>query len=539
MLFSILPLALAAPLTRRDVVDWDTIVIGSGPAGIIAATRIAEAGGRTLLLEAGGPSYYVTGGTQRPSWLDNTNLSRVDVPGLYNSIFANSGNLTCERWSAAYGGCTVGGSSAINAGLWFKPPASDWDLYFPSGWQSSDVLNATQRLEQRQPSTNDTSADGIRYEQTSFDVTNDWLTRAGYTEVDLNREADTKSKVFGHPIYDYSGGQRGGPVTNYLQDALKLENFGFRTGARVMRISQRQGTADGVVLDSGEIISLAVNGRVISSAGAIQSPQLLMYSGIGPTTELSKLQSAGVLVQTMDEWIVNEAIGQGLYDNPNTFIELESTRIDSYTYSYDAVAEADAAAYVQNRTGPYTFAGQTVTFWDFINRTTDTQTDLVGLQGTVGTAGYQDYTSNHTMTLNVYGTSGLRSRGQVVLDDSLKSSSSKVLYQDPQDALDIATFIRELFDFLPDDLTPLNIRQDATIEEIRAYITTSSPYAVGQVNHWSSSCALQSCVDVNTLVIGTTNIHVVDASIVAPLTVNPQMGIMIAAEHAAQRILSM
>ena len=67
-----------------------------------------------------------------------------------------------------------------------------------------------------------------------------------------------------------------------------------------------------------------------------------------------------------------------------------------------------------------------------------------------------------------------------------------------------------------------------------------SPYARGVVNHWSSSCRLDgSCADKTAKVAGTTNIHVVDASILAPLSVNPQMGVMIAAEHASDLILAL
>ena len=62
--------------------EWDAIVVGAGPAGIIVADRLSEAGKRTLLLEQGGKSYGIVGGTQRPGWLTGTNLSRVDVPGL-------------------------------------------------------------------------------------------------------------------------------------------------------------------------------------------------------------------------------------------------------------------------------------------------------------------------------------------------------------------------------------------------------------------------------------------------------------------------
>ena len=61
---------------------WDAVVVGAGTAGIIVADRLSEGGKKTLLLELGGSSYGITGGTERPPWLEGTNLSRVDVPGL-------------------------------------------------------------------------------------------------------------------------------------------------------------------------------------------------------------------------------------------------------------------------------------------------------------------------------------------------------------------------------------------------------------------------------------------------------------------------
>lgn len=151
MLFELIPLLLALPTTLlaaplQDATSagladapWDIIVVGAGSAGIIVADRMSEAGKKTLLLEEGGPSYGITGGTEKPNWLQGTTLSRVDVPGLYQSIFSTTSSLLCSRWAVPFGGCTIGGSSAVNAGLFFQPPASDWDKYNPAGWKSADV----------------------------------------------------------------------------------------------------------------------------------------------------------------------------------------------------------------------------------------------------------------------------------------------------------------------------------------------------------------------------------------------------------------
>lgn len=444
----------------------------------------------------------------------------------------------------ANGGCTLGGSSAINAGLFFEPPASDYDLYFPDGWKSADMESSTVRVYNAQPSTNLTSTDGKRYLQSGYDAARKWLVDGlGFKDVDINAQANDKTQVFGYPIFDYSNGQRGGPVVSYLQGAMPRENFHLQTGARVVRVERSGSTATGVTVSVGgaeQLIQLAANGRVILSAGAIQSPALLMNSGIGDPADLTKLRDGGKLspAMTQDQWIALPAVGQGLFDNPNTFIELTAPSIQSYVHSYDNPIPEDKDLYLQQRSGPYTFASQTSVFWDTVNHDDGSVT---GVQGTIDSSGFAEFNDDKTITLNVYGTSGLKSSGRLVLDSNLvPGPDTNVYYSDPRDAQDIASWIFKLFQKLPDaGLTPLNIPQTATQAEIETYITTPSSFARKQVNHWSSSCRIGSCVDANTVVTGTTNIHVVDSSIIAPLSVNPQFGVMVAAEKASERILAL
>lgn len=424
------------------------------------------------------------------------------------------------------------------------------------------MQNAIKKLYARQPSANVTSDNKMLYLQSGYDVAREWLVdNANYTSLDINQYASNKTKVFGHPskslvrkgleylltraiVFDYSNGQRGGPATTYLQSAKERSNFRLQSGARVSRVVREGDNATGVMVQlngtgSEIFVRLSQSGRVVLSGGAIQSPQLLMSSGIGDSGTLMRLATAGKLQPnlTSAEWINNTAIGQGLFDNPNTFIEFQSANVSSYVYSYNSPIPADASLYLRNRSGPYSFASETSVFWTMMNNSAGRQ---VGLQGTIDSAGYNNLNKNGTITLNVYGTSGLGSRGNVTLnDDFVPGPSDGIYYSDLQDARDIATFIRSIFDSLPTSLMPLNIARNASVDEIYTYITTPSAYAVGQVNHWSSSCKIGTCVDGNTTVIGTRNIHVVDGSIVEPLTVNPQFGIMAAAERASELILAL
>ncbi|CAL8575084.1 hypothetical protein XPA_001028 [Xanthoria parietina] len=339
LLFSI---HLQATPIKRQTTSYDVIVVGSGPAGVIIASRLSENPARSvLLIEGGGPSYYVTGGRERPQWLSGTNLSRVDVPGLYSTIYSNpSTALLCQNKIRAYGACTIGGNSAINAGLFFEPPASDFDKYFPAGWKHSDVSPAITRLYQKQPSTNKPSRDGLYYQQSGYEAAKQWLVgNANYTELNINANSRRKTKVFGHPVYDYQNGQRSGPVITYLQQALTRPNFRLQSGTWVQRVVRTGDTATGVVVNvngATSTISLKPNGRVIVSGGALKSPELLMKSGIGDPAVLSTLAAANQLGSLpSSQWINNTAVGAGLFDNPNTFIEMSAPTIQAYNYVYE------------------------------------------------------------------------------------------------------------------------------------------------------------------------------------------------------------
>jgi len=98
---------------------FDYIVVGGGAGGLPIADRLSEAGKSVLLIEKGPASTGEHGGTMKPAWLEGTDLTRFDVPGLCNQIWKDSKGIACED-TDQMAGCVLGGGTAVNAGLWFK-----------------------------------------------------------------------------------------------------------------------------------------------------------------------------------------------------------------------------------------------------------------------------------------------------------------------------------------------------------------------------------------------------------------------------------
>lgn len=107
------------PVPVPDGAAYDYIIVGGGAGGLPLADRLSEAGHKVLLIEKGPPSSGRWGGTMKPAWLDGTNLTRFDVPGLCNQIWHDSTGIACDGVDQM-AGCVLGGGTAVNAGLWWR-----------------------------------------------------------------------------------------------------------------------------------------------------------------------------------------------------------------------------------------------------------------------------------------------------------------------------------------------------------------------------------------------------------------------------------
>lgn len=288
---------------------YDYIVVGGGASGLVVSERLAETGKSVLVLERGGPSLFSSGGDALTSW--NQSLTVYDVPALF---------LLLPSWPEIYSpctdvpagaaaGCILGGGTVVNGLQWVRPPSFDFDDKWPLGWQWADVRDAAERLYERNPGSTTPSSDGKHWDNAVWDVTSKFFSLGGYKQVDTNEEPDEKYKVYSYPALNTEGGYRAGPVRTYLPLAVARPNFQLQLHTKVIRTVRTKSKITGVEVEDAtgkrSIISINPGGKVILAAGAMSSPRILFNSGIGPADQISivKNGTSRVVLPAREEWI--------------------------------------------------------------------------------------------------------------------------------------------------------------------------------------------------------------------------------------------
>ncbi|KAK1756220.1 putative cellobiose dehydrogenase precursor [Echria macrotheca] len=538
---------------------FDYIVVGGGAGGIPLADKLSEAGKSVLLIEKGPASSGRWGGSLKPNWLQGTNLTRFDVPGLCNQIWVDSVGIACTD-TDQMAGCVLGGGTAVNAGLWFKPYNLDWDYLFPSGWKFADVQGAINRVFSRIPGTDTPSMDGQRYLQDGFNVLAGGLRNSGWSEITANSDPNRKNRTFAHTPYMFSGGERGGPLATYLVSANQRSNFKMWLNTSVRRLVREGGHVTGVEVEAfrdggykGVVPLTSISGRVILSAGTFGSAKILLRSGIGPKDQLDIVKNSVVDGPTMisnDSWI-NLPVGYNLDDHVNTDTVITHPGVRFYDF-YQAWTDpntTDSSNYLSARKGILAQSAPNIgpMFWEEIKGADGVVRQL---QWTARVEGSFDVPNGFAMTMSQYLGRGAKSRGRMTITPNLGTIVSDVPYlKDANDKAAVVQGIVNLQNALKNvqgltwQYPPANMTAQAYVDAMPV------SYAVRRSNHWMGTNKIgsddgrqggSSVVDLNTQVYGTDNLFVVDASIFPGVpTTNPSSYIVTAAEHASQKILAL
>jgi choline dehydrogenase-like flavoprotein len=324
---------------------YDIIIVGAGSAGCVLANRLSASGNKRVLLLEAGPS----------DWHPLIHMP-AGIARLANNRRLNW-NYRTEPQAQLQGrtlwwprGKTLGGSSSINAMCYVRGVPGDYDRWAQATgdarWSWEQVLPWFVHSEDNTRGASNLHGSGgplgvsdLRYRNPLTEVFIDSAVGAGYAR---NDDFNGPSQD-GFGLYQVTqrNGARCSTAAAYLRPARERPNLEVRTGAPVARVVIAQGRAVGVQLQGSD--TLIEGGEVILAGGAVNTPQLLMLSGIGPADHL---REHGLAVQ-----VDQPGVGANLQDH------LDICTLDGSTQkvTYDHLNELAAGwRFLRHREGPGT-----------------------------------------------------------------------------------------------------------------------------------------------------------------------------------------
>jgi choline dehydrogenase len=334
--------------------DYDYIVVGAGSAGCLLANRLsADPRKRVLVLEAGGRDnwiwfhipvgYLFAIGNPRADWCFRTEPEE----GL------NGRSLAYPR------GKVIGGSSAINAMIYMRGQAADYDHWRQlglAGWGWDDVLPYFKKHEHHFLGAGESHAVGgewrVEAPRLRWDLTDAVRAAAAQCNIppidDFNT-GDNEGSGYFH--VNQKRGVRWSAARGFLKPALGRPNLRLETHCQVERILFDGRRAVGIAWRrDGVAQSARCRGEVVLAAGAIGSVQLMLLSGLGPAAQLAAFGIPVVLERP--------GIGENLQDHLQLRMIYRVSGVKTLNETYHSLPHRAAMGlrYLLFRRGPLTMA---------------------------------------------------------------------------------------------------------------------------------------------------------------------------------------
>jgi choline dehydrogenase len=325
----------------------DYVVIGAGSSGCVVAARLAEAGASVVLLEAGGwanrdavrtPAFYPTLQDSEIDWAYRT-LPQAGLDGRRMFLSRGKG---------------IGGSSLMNALVYMRGNRGDYNAWRDQGnlgWSYDEVLPLFKRSERNgvfgEPFHGQAGPVSVVSHRQLNPLTE--LFMAACASVGLTRNDDVNGESQeGYGEFQMTADSKGrcGTDRAFLEPIRDVGNLTIFPGARVTRLLMEKGRVTGAEYFDGKSVDSAMaDCEVILSAGSINTPQILMLSGIGPADHLAQMGLATA--------VDLPGVGSNLQDHILSALRCEiSEPLSPYGMASRDV-QAAVQAFMTDGSGPY------------------------------------------------------------------------------------------------------------------------------------------------------------------------------------------